>query len=991
MRQEKFWKAHLLLSLLCVVLALGPLLLCNVAAWTRLSGAGTSGAGLLFGFGSDWLSQHLPIAESLRQAMLESGRLLPLYIDLGGGVSVYDFAYYGLLRPDVLLGYLFPSVGMEYILGGYAVFELLLGGNMVYIWLRGNHEQNTAGRRAAFAGSVLYMAAGCFLHAHFQLMFVNYLPFLVLALIGIDRFIEKRKGILLCVGLTLVYFHSFYYAPSCLCVAGIYYLYRVRQAGTWPAAADKKAPKGAGQCGALDEESPKRAAAEAAPRRGHLKMHVRFLLWILLSIGLAAVLLLPTGLDILSTSKDAGSFAGSKMPLVNPKLDGLLYSPYGMGLTLIGLYALLCALGKRRMRLPAVAVLAASLFPIIPFVLNGFLYARGKILIPFLLLVCLIFACICEEYFAGKDVPKVWAGLLCLMPCLLLSGKYGIWKYIDWAVLMLWILGVRQGQRLRRSQHEKNRCTRRLTAALLLIPCIFSFYLNAQSGYVSRSEIQTGAVSKAFNEADPQMDESDNYRFEILTDAFNLCNFLPGANAKRSSMYSSITQEDYAEFFYDGAKNAIPIQNRIALIPGQNVLYNYKMGVRYVLADRYAIPNGYQKISESGDYAIAENPHILPICHGTDKLVSLEDILQKAERADNSTEVEIQAKLRLSSREVRVPLDFRGRIAILSFDVTPLSPRAVVIDINGVRNKLSGSSAPYPNHNNRFNYVLSGGTDGFLIQKNANEYRIENLTLSFLDEKELYNSSGEVWKPQTHTSDAGKGQIFSGTINMKKDGYFATSYPYRKGYEVKVDGRAVSASEILKIDDTFLGLRLEEGMHEIEIRFVPPGYRTGLAISAISLLILLVLSAWQKTKHICENRVFRYLITGGMTTAVNYVIYFGLFIAAGRSVAGGTGGAADSAFSLAANSLAWLGAVIFAYFANRRFVFQSENSILHEFIQFALLRLASLTVENILLYLLLTLMAMPNAAAKISVSVITVILNYAACKYKIFSVKGETR
>ncbi len=991
MRREKFWKAHLLLSLLCVVLALGPLLLCNVAAWAGLPSAASSEEGLIFGFCSDWLSQHLPIAESLRWAMLESGRLLPLYIDLGGGVSVYDFAYYGLLRPDVLLGYLFPSVGMEYILGGYAVFELLLGGNMVYIWLRGNHEQNTAGRRAAFAGSVLYMAAGCFLHAHFQLMFVNYLPFLVLALIGIDRFIEKRKGILLCVGLTLVYFHSFYYAPSCLCVAGIYYLYRVRQAGTWPAAAGKKAPKGAGQRGALAEESPKRATTEAASRHGDLKTHGSFLLWILLSIGLAAVLLLPTGLDILSTSKDAGSFAGSKMPLVNPKLDGLLYSPYGMGLTLIGLYALLCALGKRRMRLPAVAVLAASLFPIIPFVLNGFLYARGKILIPFLLLVCLIFACICEEYFAGKDVPKVWAGLLCLMPCLLLSGKYGIWKYIDWAVLMLWILGVRQGQRLRRPQHEKNRCTRRLTAALLLIPCIFSFYLNAQSGYVSRSEIQTGAVSKAFNEADPQMDESDNYRFEILTDAFNLCNFLPGANAKRSSMYSSITQEDYAEFFYDGAKNAIPIQNRIALIPGQNVLFNYKMGVRYVLADRYAIPNGYQKISESGDYVIAENPRVLPICYGTDKLVSFEEILQRAERADKATEAEIQGKLRLSSREVRVPLDFRGRIAILSFDVTPLSPRAVVIDINGVRNKLSGSSAPYPNHNNRFNYVLSGGTDGFLIQKNANEYRIENLTLSFLDEKELYNSSGEVWEPQTHTSDAGRGQVFSGRITMKKNGYFATSDPYRKGYEIQVDGRAVSASEILKIDDTFLGLRLEEGMHEIEIRFVPPGYRTGLAISAISLLILLVLSAWQKTKHICENRVFRYLITGGMTTAVNYVIYFGLFIAAGRSVAGGTGGAADSAFSLAANSLAWLGAVIFAYVANRRFVFQSENSILHESIQFALLRFASLTVENILLYLLLTLMAMPNAAAKISVSVITVILNYAACKYKIFSVKGETR
>ncbi len=966
MRREKFWKAHLLLSLLCVILALGPLLLCSAAALAGLPSAASSGEGLLFGFGSDWLSQHLPIAESLRQAMLESGRLLPLYIDLGGGVTVYDFAYYGLLRPDVLLGCLFPSVGMEYILGGYAAVELLLGANLVYVWLQGNCRQNAAGRRAAFAGSVLYLAAGCFLHAHFQLMFVNYLPFLVLALIGIDRFIEKHKGILLCVGLTLVYFHSFYYAPSCLCVTGIYYLYRVRQAGAEP-------------------------AAEAAPRRGRLKMHVRFLLWILLSIGLAAVLLLPTGLDILSTSKDAGSFAGSKMPLVNPKLDGLLYSPYGMGLTLIGLYAVLCALGKRGLRLPSAAVLAGSLFPVIPFVLNGFLYARGKILIPFLLLVCLVFARVCEEYFMGKDVPKVWAGLLCLIPCLLLSGKYGMWKYVDWAALMLWILGVRQGQRLRRSQREKNRCTQRLIAGLLLIPCVFSFYLNTQSGYISQDEIQTGAVREAFDEASARMDESGNYRFEILADAFNLCNFLPGANAKRSSMYSSMTQEAYAKFFYDDAKNAIPIQNRVALIPGQNEIFNYKMGVRYILTDKDSLPNGYQKISEGGDYAVAENPRVLPICYGTDKLVSFEEILQRAERADKATEAEIQGKLRLSSREVRVPLDFRGKIAILSFDVTPLSSRAVVIDINGVRNKLSGSGAPYPNHNKHFSYVLSGGTDGFLIQKNANEYRIENLTLSFLDEKELYNSGGEVWEPQMHASDAGKGQIFSGTINIKKDGYFATSYPYRKGYEVQVDGRAIEESKILKIDNTFLGISLEEGMHEIEIRFVPPGYRTGFAVSVLSLLILLVISLWRKAKRLCESRLLRYLITGGMTTAVNYVIYFGLFMAAGRSVTGGTGGAADSAFSLAANSLAWLGAVIFAYFANRRFVFQSENSVLHEFLQFALLRLASLAVENILLYLLLTLMAMPNAAAKISVSVITVILNYAACKYKIFSVKGETR
>lgn len=134
-------------------------------------------------------------------------------------------------------------------------------------------------------------------------------------------------------------------------------------------------------------------------------------------------------------------------------------------------------------------------------------------------------------------------------------------------------------------------------------------------------------------------------------------------------MYSSITQEDYAEFFYDGAKNAIPIQNRVALIPGQNVLFNYKMGVRYVLADRYAIPNDYQKISESGDYVIAENPRVLRFVTVRTSSFRLRKFCRGRKERTKATEAEIQGKLRLSSREVRVPLDIRGKIAILSFDV----------------------------------------------------------------------------------------------------------------------------------------------------------------------------------------------------------------------------------------------------------------------------------------------------------------------------------
>ena len=50
-----------------------------------------------------------------------------------------------------------------------------------------------------------------------------------------------------------------------------------------------------------------------------------------------------------------------------------------------------------------------------------------------------------------------------------------------------------------------------------------------------------------------------------------------------------------------------------------------------------------------------------------------------------------------------------------------------------------------------------------------------------------------------------------------------------------------------------------------------------------------------------------YIIVGGLTTVVNYIIHFGLrFLGANYYIA---------------LSIAWLGAVLFAYVANRIFVF----------------------------------------------------------------------
>ncbi len=129
-------------------------------------------------------------------------------------------------------------------------------------------------------------------------------------------------------------------------------------------------------------------------------------------------------------------------------------------------------------------------------------------------------------------------------------------------------------------------------------------------------------------------------------------------------------------------------------------------------------------------------------------------------------------------------------------------------------------------------------------------------------------------------------------------------------------------------------------------------------------------------------QLIKYGITGVLTTGVNYTLYFALTAAAGKEALGGR-------FYLLANAAAWLGAVIFSYAVNRNLVFGSQKNIRQEFLQFAGLRLATLAVEELLLYLLVELLlGAAGLFSKLAVSVITVIANYAACKCSIFAQKG---
>lgn len=113
-----------------------------------------------------------------------------------------------------------------------------------------------------------------------------------------------------------------------------------------------------------------------------------------------------------------------------------------------------------------------------------------------------------------------------------------------------------------------------------------------------------------------------------------------------------------------------------------------------------------------------------------------------------------------------------------------------------------------------------------------------------------------------------------------------------------------------------------------------------------------------------------YMISGVITTAVNYFLYAALL--------------ALNLPLLGANSAAWAGAVLTAYVLNRRLVFHSKGSVTGELAAFVSLRFITLLAENALLWILIIRLAFPAFPAKLVVSAVTVTGNYLLCKFGIF-------
>lgn len=127
-----------------------------------------------------------------------------------------------------------------------------------------------------------------------------------------------------------------------------------------------------------------------------------------------------------------------------------------------------------------------------------------------------------------------------------------------------------------------------------------------------------------------------------------------------------------------------------------------------------------------------------------------------------------------------------------------------------------------------------------------------------------------------------------------------------------------------------------------------------------------------------NKETITYVIFGGLTTVVNYAVYY-LFYKF------------TMADPVVYNIIAWVVAVLFAFITNKLFVFESRtfkaDVLFTELASFVGARLLSLIFETAFIALTVKVFNMNELVAKIITAVFVIIFNYFASKFFIFKKK----
>lgn len=809
----------------------------------------------IFGAKVDWLSQHSVLPDYFRQQFYATGKLFPEFAaNLGGGQNIYHFAYYGLYSPLILPSYLLPFVKMSDYIMAVSITGLTASVLLFYYWLK-SRKTDTG---TAFILSLMFLLAGPMIGQYSgQIMFVDYMPFLCLALIGVDRYFEQEKSGLFTVSVFLMIMTSFYFSIGGMLSLVLYGLHRY-----------------------FEQREGNRVTVRSFLRDG-----LCFVRSMILAVLMSGFFLVPTALALTGgRSKEQNiSFASFFIPQIT--VERFAYSIYGIGLTTLVITVLLTGLLYRKVyeKVLTYGCVIVLVIPVFAYLLNGGLYIRDKVFIPFLPLLCYLISIYLEKCrkrelsFIAGIVPYIITTIFVYIARNQFVSKgigESIWKVLLAESILFLICYVLYCAMKRYHKEKKEILMLALPSVICLAVTMNTFYQMKPDRYVSRKLYRdvTGEQNRqAIKEA--LKDDAGYYRTEQMgSDDENAAdlNRIWDVDQNITSIYSSAYNPDYQTFRQKTFGLEEPFRNGMMQSVSKNPVFQRMMGVRYIVSDS-DVP-GYTLVKKCGTTGIYQNKDAAPVMYATDRVMTEEEYKKLAfpynqtafleyavvgEHTESSDQNIMTAYAPVSlkmdnnrttggAEQKTMQQEGKKQILFLRFRVDNAHPnKDVAVWINGIRNKLSAKDHVYYNENKIFTYAvpLKDGEDNISVTFGKGKYRLRHVQahLGSLPERSelLYQSEIQVDKKQTEDN------VIQGTIRVKKDGWFITSIPYDKHFKIYIDGKE---TEIQKVNTAFLGCKIESGNHELKIIYHAPG-TTGKVLSLIGIAGFVLVLVQEKRKQ----------------------------------------------------------------------------------------------------------------------------------------------
>lgn len=911
-----------------------------------------TGIGNIYGHKTDWLSQHIVFPDTFRQYFYDNNTLLPnFFFNIGGGQNAFNFTYYGFLSPGILLSYLFPFVDMTVYIIIFSVISYHLCGVFAYIFLKSHFSP-----KKAFASAIIFLTLPPLTnHFHHHIMFVWYIPFFILSLIGLDKYFEKNKMCLFILSSFLMIMTNYYFSVSALFFLFVYAIYRILQ-------------------------------HEYITLNYFLKHTLTIVFIFLLPVLLSAFLLLPTAYALLTNARIYTSNQ-EILSLFIPKCEQYFYTHQGMGISGLMLFAVFGNLSCKNkspanifLNIFAVLVVTCPLFT---YLLNGMLYVRGKVMISFSVIFLYLFCCFIN-HLSSKEINIKLTAIL----------------YVGYVIFSVFIT------------------TNLFFAVMLIFELTLFFIIKNKSKFVYISTviivlIATVAVNsyETFVSIDyyKQMNYSETtklsyltpdgfYRTNVSFQEYDNANRIYGKNFNSTSVYSSTSNRMYQDFYENYMGNNEKYRNCFIVSGTKNELFYVFTGTKYIIGEND--PGFYyDEIAKGEKLNLYESKYAYPIAYKSTNIISNEkfDKLQFPYTAEclmnytvtNKSNIEeyqtaitpcnIKENYKFkeyASKNYSITLaeNYRNKILYLSFDILNegeyLNENDISITINDIQNKLTDCEWLYYNGNTNFQYVIPlENTTKLNIEISKGFYNIQNTKMYISDM--IYKS----YQPIENLKINKQNQTITCNINSVGEEYLVTSIPYDKGFTAYINGEE---AEIEIVNKAFVGIKLLQGENYIKITYHSPFLFYGFLISITTLLLLLTPTFLKIIVILIRKyrEILMYLIFGFLTTCISIVTYILCSVFLFNT---------NNTIELqAANIVSWILSILFAYATNKKFVFKSSGSHLKEMPKFLLSRIGTLFIDMALMHIFVTLYSFNDVLAKTAVQFIVIALNYVFIKALVF-------